>query len=82
VWSIMSVLLSMREPRWRSRYSDWPRGRRSILARVKNFPLSLSPRATLDPTKLPIQWVPKSLSLEVKPDGREGDLPDPTSARS
>jgi hypothetical protein len=37
-------------------------------------------RTTLEPTQLPIQWVPGALSLGVKQPGREADHSPPTGA--
>jgi hypothetical protein len=45
---------------------------------VKNFPLSMSSRLTLEPTQ-PIQWVPGTLSPEVERPGRDADHSPPTS---
>jgi hypothetical protein len=38
-------------------------------------------RPALMPTQPPIQWVPRSLSLEVKRPGREADHSPPSSAK-
>jgi hypothetical protein len=44
------------------------------------FLLTTASRTALGPTQPPIQWVPGSLSLEVKRSGREADHSPPSSA--
>jgi hypothetical protein len=61
-------------------YSDWlqagrPRGRSSSLGMVKNFHSSASSRPA-------IQWVPGTISSEVKWPGREADHSPSTSAET
>jgi len=41
---------------------------------------TITSRSVLGPTQLPIQWVPGSLSLEVKWPGHEADHSPPSSA--
>jgi hypothetical protein len=41
--------------------------------RVKNFPISTSPRPILGPTQPPILWVPGALSPGIKRPGLEAD---------
>jgi hypothetical protein len=43
---------------------------------------STASRTALGPTKPPIQWVPRALSLGVKRLGREADHSPPSSSRS
>jgi hypothetical protein len=59
--------ITVSEPGYRSRYSDWlrdgrPRGRSSSPGGSKNFYFSMSSRLALGPTQPPIQWVPGALS--------------------
>jgi hypothetical protein len=54
--------------------------RSSSPCRVKNLHYSMSSRAALGPTLPPIQWVPGTLSPEVKRPGREADHSSPASA--
>jgi hypothetical protein len=50
-------------------------------ARTGNFSLHHAFRTALGPTQPPIQWVPGSLSLEVKRPGREADHSPLSSAK-
>jgi hypothetical protein len=64
---------------------DWlragrPKGRSSSLSKVKNFLFSTSSILALGPTHPPKQWVPGTLSPEVKRPRREADHSFPTSA--
>jgi hypothetical protein len=73
-----------KEPRQRSRYSDWlragrMRGRSSNPCKVKNFLFSASSRPALEPTQPPIQTVLGAFSLGVKRPGREAGHSAPTS---
>jgi hypothetical protein len=73
------------EPGQRSRYSDWLRAGlpmcwSSSPGRVKNFLFSTSSKPALGSTQPPIQWVPGSLSPEVKQPGRESDHSPAASA--
>jgi hypothetical protein len=43
-----------------------PRDQSSISSRIKNFHFSMSSRLALGPTQPPIQWLPGTLSPEVK----------------
>jgi hypothetical protein len=65
--------------------SDWlrdgrPRGRSSSPGGGKNFHFSIMSRPALRPTQPPIQWVPGTLSPELKWPGREADHSPPTNA--
>jgi hypothetical protein len=51
-----------------------------VVVKVKNFLSSTSSRPALGSTQTPIQWVPGTLSPEVKRPGREADQSPPTSA--
>jgi hypothetical protein len=75
----------LKEPGYRTRYSDWlragrPRCRSSDPCRVKNVLFSTLSRPTLEPTESPVQWVPGVLSPGVKRPGREPDHSHPASA--
>jgi hypothetical protein len=59
---------------------DWLRAQSSSPGRVKNFLFSTASRPTLEPTQPPVQWVPRSLSLEVKQPELETDHSPPASA--
>jgi len=43
------------------------------MAESRNFSLHRRVQTVLEPTQLPIQWVPGALSLGVKQSGREAD---------
>jgi hypothetical protein len=75
----------MREPRYRSRCSDWllagrHKGRNSSPSRFKSFHFSVSSRPALWSTQPPIQWVKGTLSQVIERLGREADHSSPTSA--
>jgi hypothetical protein len=66
-----------------SRYSEWllagpQRCRSSSLFRVKNYFFSTASKPALWPIQPPFQWVPETLSQEVKRPGREADHSPPT----
>jgi hypothetical protein len=70
-----------REPRWRSRYSDWlragqPRVRVPVGSRIFTSPHT----PALGPTQPTIHWIPEILTPGVKRQGRETDRSPPTSA--
>jgi hypothetical protein len=76
---IITLRVLMKEPRYRSRYSDCRLndlgGHSSSPGRVKNVLFSISFRRVQGPTQPPIQWGPG-----VKLQGREADHSPPTSA--
>jgi len=43
------------------------------------FLSDITSKLALEPTQVPIQWVPGALSLGVKQPGREGDHSPPTN---
>jgi hypothetical protein len=81
-----SLVLLLKKPGERSRYSDWlqagrPRGRSSSPGKVKHFLFSMSSKLILGPTQPPIQWVPVVLSPGVKGSERKIDNSPPSSAK-
>jgi hypothetical protein len=68
-----------------NRYNDWlragpQRSRSSSPSKVKNFPFSISSRAALGSTQLPIKWLPGTPFFGVKWLGRETDHSPSTNA--
>jgi hypothetical protein len=51
-----------------------------FLAGAGNFLFTIAFKTALGPTQPPIQWVPVTLSLDVKRPGREADHSPPSSA--
>jgi hypothetical protein len=77
--------LLTKKPGWRSWYTDWlraglPNRRSSSLGGGKNFYFPMSSIPALGSTQPHIQWVPGSLSPQVKRPGGETDHSLPTSA--
>jgi hypothetical protein len=68
----------------RSRYSDRLRARRpgfDSRQRQELFLYSTESKPALGPTEPPIQWVPGTISPEVKRPGREADHSPPSSTQ-
>jgi hypothetical protein len=51
----------------------------SLVLHELHFLFSTVSRTALGPTQPPIQWVPRDVSLGVKPPGREADNSPPSS---
>jgi hypothetical protein len=74
-----------KEPRKSGLYSDWlqagrPKSRSCSPCSINNSHFSTSSRSTVEPTRLPIQWVPVVPFPEVKQSGPDADYSPPTSA--